>query len=62
MLTGKELKIERIKKDIKAVEIAEHLHIHKSYICKLEREVQAIPKQLYEKWVEFLELNVVCNK
>jgi transcriptional regulator with XRE-family HTH domain len=62
VLTGKELKIERIKKDIKAVDIAEHLHIHKSYISKLEREVQSIPKQLYEKWVEFLGLDAVCNK
>lgn len=32
MLTGKELKLKRIEKDIKAIEIAEQLGIHKSYV------------------------------
>lgn len=55
MLTGKELKIKRIILDIKATEVAEYLNVHKSYISKLEREVQMIPEHIYSKWIEFLK-------
>lgn len=54
MLTGKQLKIRRIILDIKAKQIAELLHIHKSYISKMENEVQAIPLHMRIKWEEFL--------
>ena len=54
MLTGKQLKIKRIMLDIKAVEVAEYLGIHKSYISKMERGVQGIPLHMYSKWTEFL--------
>lgn len=56
MLTGKELKLRRITLDIKAVEIAEHLNIHKSYISKMENGHQAIAQDKYKKWIEFLGL------
>lgn len=54
MLSGKQLKIKRIELDIKAQEIAEYLNIHKSYISKMEREVQNIPSKYYDRWVELL--------
>ena len=55
LYTGKELKIKRIIKDIKAVDVAKHLCLHKSYISKMEREVQTIPKHIYNKWITYLE-------
>lgn len=58
MLSGKELKIHRIIKDIDAIEVAEYLGVHKSYISKLERGVQNIPQHIYDKWVEFLDINI----
>lgn len=56
MYSGKELKIHRIIKDITAIEIAEYLGVHRSYISKLENEAQKIPQHIYEKWIEFLGL------
>lgn len=55
MLNGKQLKIKRITLDIKAKEVADYLQIHKSYISKMENEVQAIPENIYHRWVSFLE-------
>jgi transcriptional regulator with XRE-family HTH domain len=46
--------LKRIELDIKAKEIAEYLHIDKSYISKLENGVQNIPVHIYKKWCEFL--------
>ena len=43
-------------RDIKAKEVAEHLHIDKSYVSKMENEVQGIPANTYSKWIEFLGL------
>ncbi|MGD7047057.1 helix-turn-helix transcriptional regulator [Rossellomorea marisflavi] len=57
MLTGKQLKIQRIIKDIKAIEVSQYLDIHKSYFSKLENEVQKIPQHVYEKWSEYLGIN-----
>jgi transcriptional regulator with XRE-family HTH domain len=54
VLTGKQLKLKRIELDIKAKEVAEHLHIGKSYISKLEKGVQSIPVHIYEKWIRYL--------
>lgn len=54
MYSGKQLKMKRVMLDIKAKEIAEHLHIDKSYISKLENGVQGIPVHIYDKWVEYL--------
>lgn len=64
MLTGKELKIKRIILDIKAIEIAKHLQVHKSYISILEKGTQKIPKHIYVKWITYLnekESVQVCN-
>lgn len=57
MLSGKQLKMKRILLDIKAKEIAEYLHIDKSYVSKMENEVQAIPSNTYGKWIEFLGID-----
>jgi transcriptional regulator with XRE-family HTH domain len=57
LITGKELKLKRIELDIKAKEIAEYLHIDKSYISKLENGIQSIPLHIYKKWVQFLGIN-----
>jgi plasmid maintenance system antidote protein VapI len=54
MLSGKELMLHRVVKDITATELAIHLGIHNSYISKMERGHQGIPKHIYEKWAEFL--------
>jgi transcriptional regulator with XRE-family HTH domain len=54
VLTGKQLKIKRVTLDIKAKEIAELLQVHKSYVSKMENEVQMIPEHMYRKWIEFL--------
>jgi transcriptional regulator with XRE-family HTH domain len=58
VITGKQLKLRRIELDIKAKEIAEYLHIDKSYISKLENGVQNIPVHIYKKWSEFLGVMV----
>ncbi|MGD6876803.1 helix-turn-helix domain-containing protein [Bacillus infantis] len=57
MLTGKQLKIKRIIMDIKAIQIASLLGVHKSYVSKMENEVQGIPAHMYQKWTEYLGLN-----
>lgn len=57
MFSGKELKIKRIMLDIQAQEVANYLGIHKSYVSKMENEVQAIPVHLREKWENFLGIN-----
>lgn len=54
-MTGKQLKIMRIMKDIKAKDIAEQLNVTKQYISILEREVQKIPKHIYDQWLEILK-------
>jgi transcriptional regulator with XRE-family HTH domain len=53
-MNGKQLKLKRIELDIKAKEIAENLHIDKSYISKLENGVQNIPEHIYDKWINYL--------
>lgn len=58
MLTGKKLKIARIKKNLKAQYIAEKIGVSKSYISKLEREIQDIPKHIYIKWIKVLKGDV----
>ena len=57
MYTGKQLKIKRIMLDINANEVADMIGIHKSYISKLEKEVQHIPKHIYAKWITILGLD-----
>jgi transcriptional regulator with XRE-family HTH domain len=57
VLSGKELKIKRIIMDIKAIEIAQYLNIHKGYFSKLENGVQNIPRHIYEQWSEYLGVN-----
>lgn len=56
MYTGKELKIRRIILDIDAKDVAEMIGIHRSYVCKLEKEVQPIPEHIYDKWIKVLGL------
>lgn len=56
-LTGKELKLERIKKDIKAIDVAEHLGYTNAYISMMESGKSKIPNHVYVKWVRFLEEN-----
>lgn len=58
MLSGMELKLHRVKKKLKAKSVADYLGLHYSYISKLESEVQSIPKHVYEKWVEYLGIDV----
>lgn len=57
MLSGKELMLHRVVKDITATEIAEHIGVHNSYISKMERGHQGIPKHIYVRWAEFLGVN-----
>ena len=54
MLTGKDLKVKRIILDIKAVDIAKELNVHRSYISIMERGIQDIPKHIRVKWEEYL--------
>ncbi|WP_170211237.1 helix-turn-helix domain-containing protein [Robertmurraya siralis] len=56
-MSGKELKIKRVMLDIKAIEVAQYLHICKSYVSKMENGVQPIPSKIYDKWVLFLGIN-----
>lgn len=57
MYTGRELKIRRVIMDMQAKDIAEMIGIHKSYISKMEKEVQRIPDYIYERWIEILGMN-----
>ena len=54
MLTGKDLKVMRIILDIKAVDIAKELNVHRSYISIMERGIQDIPKHIRVKWEKYL--------
>ncbi len=54
MTKGKELKIKRVILDIKATEIARYLGVSKSYISKMENNVQGIPEHIYKKWSKYL--------
>lgn len=54
MLTGKELKIQRIIKEIEAQEIAKQLGISKTYISLMESGKRNIPKHIYDKWIDVL--------
>lgn len=53
-LTGKQLKIKRIRKDIKAKDIAEQLNVSRQYISMLEKGIQKIPSHVLIKWKELL--------
>ncbi|GIN22638.1 helix-turn-helix domain-containing protein [Siminovitchia fordii] len=54
MNKGKELKIKRVILDIKATEVAQYLGVSKSYISKMENNVQGIPQHIYDRWSEYL--------
>jgi predicted transcriptional regulator len=54
VLSGKELKIKRIIKGLKVMEVAEMLGVHRTYISKLENEDRAIPLHIYKKWVTLI--------
>jgi transcriptional regulator with XRE-family HTH domain len=41
---------------MKAQDLALRLNITKSYISKLENEVQSIPEHIYKKWKEILRI------
>jgi transcriptional regulator with XRE-family HTH domain len=56
LLTGKELKIKRIKNDIMAKEISESLNVTKAYVSMLENGKQRIPEHIYRKWTYFLKI------
>lgn len=57
MYTGKQLRLKRVELDKRAVELAKHLGISKSYISKMENEIQSIPGHFYKKWTDYLGLN-----
>lgn len=54
MKSGLELKILRIKKKIKGVELAEKLNVDQSYISKMENEIVKIPEHIYTRWIQIL--------
>jgi len=54
MKSGLELKILRIKKKIKGVELAEKLNVDQSYISKMENEIVKIPAHIYTRWIQIL--------
>jgi transcriptional regulator with XRE-family HTH domain len=56
VLSGKQLKLHRIMKDMKVTEIAEMIGVHYTYISKLEKEVQKIPIHIYSQWVKVLNI------
>jgi predicted transcriptional regulator len=58
MLRGLKLKIKRIEMGIKAQDIAKMIGVERSYISKMETEVQGIPLHIYEKWVGVLGLDI----
>lgn len=57
MLTGKDLKVKRVVLDVKAVDVAKELNVHRSYISIMERGIQEIPKHIRVKWEDYL-LNI----
>jgi transcriptional regulator with XRE-family HTH domain len=61
LLKGKELKIERIKMDIKAKEIAEKLNVTGAYVSMLENGKQDIPIHIYKKWVTIFKTKKEMN-
>lgn len=42
---------------MKVNEIADKLHVHRTYISKLENGKQNIPKHIYDAWVKVLGLS-----
>lgn len=58
MLKGKQLRLLRQTKEIKAKYIAEQLRVTNGYISILESERQSIPTHIYEKWIRLLKGDV----
>ncbi|MED1863261.1 helix-turn-helix transcriptional regulator [Fictibacillus nanhaiensis] len=56
MLSGKQLKIQRIIKEIQAMDIASELNVSKTYISLMEKGERKIPLHIYNKWVDILGL------
>ncbi len=56
-MSGTELKIKRIRKRIKAIEIATVLKVSNSYISSMECNKKPIPLELLVKWVKYLDEN-----
>jgi transcriptional regulator with XRE-family HTH domain len=54
VLSGKQLKIQRIIKDIQAMDIAKELNVSKTYISLMEKGERNIPLHIYSKWVDIL--------
>jgi transcriptional regulator with XRE-family HTH domain len=54
LLTGKELKLLRIKNDIKAVDVAKELKVTGAYISMMENGKKNIPEQVYRKWIKII--------
>lgn len=54
MLRGNKLKMLRIYQDRKQMDLAKYVGKTKNYISMLENEKQAIPTELYEKWLTWL--------
>jgi transcriptional regulator with XRE-family HTH domain len=57
MLSGKELKIKRIIADVEAKEVARYIGISKTYISLMEKGQRRIPEEIYDKWINYLEIN-----
>lgn len=55
MLSGKELRLMRVKLELRAKYIAQELNVTKGYISNLENEKQAIPSHIYKKWIIILK-------
>lgn len=54
MKSGLDLKIMRIRKGIKGIQLAQLLNVDQSYISKMENNVRKIPKHIYDKWIKVL--------
>lgn len=55
MLKGKDLRLMRVKLELRAKYIAESLNVTKGYISNLENERQEIPHHIYKKWIIILK-------
>lgn len=53
-MNGMDLKLDRIKKGIKAEKVAEVLKVSNSYVSYMENNKKPIPSELLVKWKSFL--------
>lgn len=56
MLSGNQLKMLRIKKDISQSKLANKIGIKSAYLSMLENQKQNIPDHIYQKWIQSIYL------